>query len=401
MQEIYFDNSATTRPCSEAVEASVKALEELWGNPSSLHKRGNEAARLLLNSRNEIIKAIIGCKAAMALPRYPGFKSGGGTGTLIFTGSGTESDNLAINGTLKASKNKKRRVITTDSEHPAVLETLSAAEEEGVEVYRLSTASGVVNLQELEAAVTPDTVLITVMHVNNETGAVYDIPRIFSIARSLAPGVICHTDCVQSFQKLSIDPSSLNADMITISGHKVHGPKGIGALWISDAMVRKRLPLPVTTGGGQENGYRSGTENLPGIAGFAAAVAANGGENSYCDFLRITSALRETIIKNLPTGIRVNTPAGKYVPNILSLTLPVPKSQPMLNFLSARGIYISSGSACSSHKNTVSRTLTAFGLSHEEADRTVRVSLDASNTESEAILFCKALGEGIEKLRGK
>ena len=239
------------------------------------------------------------------------------------------------------------------------------------------------------------------MHVNNETGAVYDIPKIFEIAKKAVPGIICHTDCVQSFLKLPFTPKDLNADMITISGHKIHGPKGVGALWISDSLIRKKLPMAIIYGGGQENGFRSGTENLPGICGFAAAVKAAGTENAHIEFNKKTLLIREKIIKNLPAGVHVNTPAGKYVPNILSLTLPIPKSQPMLNYLSSNGIYISSGSACSSRKNTVSHTLTAFGLSNNEADRTVRVSLDSSNSEEEAVFFCKTLGEGIEKLGGR
>lgn len=400
MQDIYFDNSATTKPCTEAVEAAANAMTDVWGNPSSLHFCGKRAAELVNSCRNEIITSLLGSKAAARLPKRAGLVMPSGIGRLIFTSSGTESDNLAIVGTVRSCKIKAPRVITTDSEHPAVLNTLSALENEGVEVYKLSTVGGKIDIDEFKNALTPNTALVTIMAANNETGAVYEVGELFSYAKKALPNVVCHTDCVQAFQKIAFTPESLSADMITVSGHKVHAPKGIGALYVSEALIKKNRPFPIIHGGGQEWNFRSGTESVPLIAAFAAAVKRNGSDRAYAEFTEKTSRLRELIIKNLPSGVRVNAPLGRYVPHILSLTLPVRKSQPVLNYLSAEGIYISSGSACSSHKDTVSHVLTSFGLSHEEADRTVRVSLDSENTEAEAVAFCSALERAVNKLGG-
>lgn len=398
MPNIYFDNSATTMPCTEAISAMVNAMKNVYGNPSSLHKAGAEAAELLLNSRNEILKALHGEKIIPLLPRKSGFKSGKGVGKLIFTASGTEANNLAIFGTLEKCKIKNPRIITTDSEHPSVLEPIEKLKNSGAEVVKVSTRGGKIDISELKTALTPNTVLVSVMYVNNETGAIYNVPEVFKTAKKLLPDVICHTDCVQAFQKISFTPSSLFADMITVSGHKVHAPKGIGALWVKDELIAKGRPLPYLLGGGQEDGFRSGTENIPGIAAFAAAVKANGSDKAYKTFCEKTSALRALITENLPESAKINQPSEAFTPHILSLTLPTKKSQPMLNYLSAEGVYISSGSACSSHKNTVSHVLTSFGLSNDEADRTIRVSIDASNTEEEAKIFCEKLSEGIKKL---
>ena len=398
MQTVYFDNSATTAPCTEAISAMENAMKELYGNPSSLHKAGTQAAELLLASRNEILKALHGEKIAQLLPRKNGFKSGKGVGKLIFTASGTEANNLAIFGTLEKCKIKNPRIITTDSEHPSVLEPLERLKEKGADIIKLSTKNGRIDKSELISALNTNTVLVTVMHVNNETGSVYNVSDIFKTVKSIVPDAVCHTDCVQAFQKIPFTPSSLFADMISVSGHKVHAPKGIGALWVKDELIAKGRPYSIVLGGGQEDAFRSGTENIPGISAFAAAVKANGLDNAYKIFSEKTSALRTLLIENLPEKVCVNVPSNNFTPHIISLTLPTKKSQPMLNYLSAEGIYVSSGSACSSHKNTVSHVLTAFGLSTVEADRTIRVSLDKENTSDEVLRFCTVLSEGIKKL---
>ena len=395
---IYFDNSATTAPSNEAVSAMENAMRELWGNPSSLHKAGSNANDLLHISRNEILKALHGEKILPLLPRKSGFKAGKGVGKLIFTASGTEANNLALFGILDKCKIKNPRIITTDSEHPSVSEPIEKLKGFGAEVVKLSTRDGKIDFDELKAALTPNSVLVSVMYANNETGAIYNVPEIFKTVKSTVPNAVCHTDCVQAFQKVPFTPSSLFADMITISGHKVHAPKGIGALWVKDELIAKGRPHPYILGGGQEEGYRSGTENLPGIAAFAAAVKANGSDKAFKCFSEKTSRLRTLLIDNLPENVKINLPKGEFIPHILSLTLPTRKSQPMLNYLSAEDIYVSSGSACSSHKNTVSHVLTAFGLSNDEADRTIRVSLDSQNTEEEVLKFCHSLTEGINKL---
>lgn len=395
---IYLDNSATTKPCKEAIETCVLASQEIFANPSSLHSAGADAAQLLLDSRNEILCALHGSRVRMKLPRKPGMRGGEELGKLIFTASGTESNNIAISGIIASTKIKSPEIITTDSEHPSVLETVKSLEAKGVKVHYLTTVNGNIDINCLKSLLCPNTALISVMHVNNETGAVYDVASIFKTVKEISPDAVCHTDCVQAFEKVPFTAKSLGADMITVSAHKVHGLKGVGALWVSKELIAKNRPHPIIFGGGQENGYRPGTENVPGIAAFAAAVKACGGDNGAKLFSETVSPLRELLIRNLPTNVKVNTPCGNVAPHIISLTLPVPKSQPMLNYLSALGIYVSSGSACSSHKNTVSHVLTAFGLSNAEADATVRVSLDSSNTESEILQFCEALKNGIAKL---
>ena len=299
---------------------------------------------------------------------------------------------------MNSTKIRSPEIITTDSEHPAVLETVRDLEKNDTKVHYLSTKNGAIDLSELDSYLNSNTALVSIMHVNNETGAVYNIADIFAAVKKKSPDAVCHTDCVQSFQKIPFTVNSLGADMITLSAHKVHGLKGVGALWVSNKLISKNRPCPIIFGGGQENGFRPGTENIPGIAAFAAAVRANGADTGGKLFTDKVLPLRELIINNLPSGVKLNEPLGSFAAHILSLTLPVPKSQPMLNYLSSLGICVSSGSACSSHKNTVSHVLTAFGLSNAEADSTIRVSLDASNTENDILTFCNALKDGINKL---
>ncbi len=401
MKYIYFDNSATTKPSSEAVSAMTDAMTELFGNPSSLHTLGTKAAELLLASRNELLCALWGTSIKAKLPRRPGMIGGEEYGQLFFTSSGTESNNLAILGAVKASKIKNPEIIVSDSEHPAVLNTVASLEKSGVIVHLLKTVGGVIDVSELKSVLSSNTALVSVMYVNNETGAVYDIKEIFATVKAFSKDIICHTDCVQAFQKLPFTPKTLGADMITVSAHKVHGPKGVGALWVSADIIKKRRILPIIFGGGQEMGIRSGTENMPGIAAFAAAVKANGSDKAADGFIKSVAPLRELLLQNLPSCCTVNAPLGVTAPHIISIATHLPKSQPILNYLSALGFYVSSGSACSSHKNTVSPTLSAFGLSNATADGTIRVSLDSSNTSEEILAFCEVLGAGIQKLSKK
>lgn len=398
---IYLDNSATTRPCDEAVDAMENAMTECYGNPSSLHALGTKAAELMLEARNEILCSLWGASIKQKLPRKPGMNGGEEYGRLIFTASGTESDNLAIIGAINASKIKAPEIIVTDSEHPAVLNAVDALALRGVKVHKLKTVYGKIDINELNSYLNANTALVSVMYVNNETGAIYDVPEIFKTVKAFSKDILCHTDCVQAYQKAPFTPKSLGADMITVSAHKVHGPKGVGALWLSADTVRKNKVLPTVYGGGQEGGLRSGTENLPGIAAFAAAVKANGSDNGAPRFIKAVTPLRQYLLANLPSGVTVNIPSGNYTPHIISLSTPLPKSQPLLNYLSALGIYVSSGSACSSHKNSVSHVLTAFGLSTSIADGTIRVSLDSTNTEADILAFCASLDSAIRKLGKK
>lgn len=404
MSVIYLDNSATTKPSEEAIAAALSVLREEYGNPSSVHHLGKTAADILNTSRNSLFCALLGDDIAPMLPKssalcpiaVPSY------GRLIFTGSGTEADNLAIFGvTQRYFKNAgSYKLITTDSEHPAVKEPFERLKRLGFETVYIRTKNGILDMEQLERELTPNTLLLSLMLANNETGAIYDVRTAFSLAHSISKDIVCHTDAIQAFQKTPFTASSIGADMISVSAHKVHAPKGVGALWISGELARRERIVPYVIGGGQEHSLRSGTENLPGIAAFAAAVEANGGASAGKSFTETCLHLRSVLRNALPDTVKENIPRGTSLPHIASLTLPIPRSQPMLNYLSSRGIYISAGSACSSRKPSVSTALLAFGLSKEAAAATVRVSLDASNTEAELAEFCKVLREGLDTLYG-
>ncbi len=382
-KRIYLDHSATTVPSTGVAQSMLDALTVQWGNPSSVHCCGLEAQKLLRNARLSVLNAL-GIKNPTE-------------DMLIFTGSGTEADNLAVTGTVTAKHRAfTPRIIITDSEHPAVSEPVLRLEQNGCEVVRLSTKCGKLNLEELRAALTENTVLVSIMAVNNETGAVYDIGAAFGLAKQCVPDCITHTDAVQAFCKIPVQPEKIKADLVTMSGHKINGPKGIGALYVNPALLRKKQLVPILSGGGQEHGFRSGTENMPGIAGFAEAVREKtaAGRAPYDRLLE----LRTHLLSILPPEVHINTPADAYFPGIVSLTLPNIKSEVMLRYLSAENICVSSGSACSSHHKTASRTLLAFGLTEREADCTIRVSMGAENTEEELVRFAAVLADGISHL---
>lgn len=382
MKEIYLDNSATTPLCDEAKQKMLSAMDS-YGNPSSLHKAGFEASRVLADARARILTGL--------------FARGARAENLVFTSSGTEADNLAIFGTAFAKSRRANRIITTDSEHSAIENSMKRLEEQGFEVIRLSTVGGVIDLDEFKSVMNEKTLLVSVMTVNNETGAVYPIKEIFTCAKEINPDVVTHTDAVQGFMKMKISPTELRADLVSISAHKIHGPKGAGALYISPEVIRKKQIVPIAQGGGQESGFRSGTENMIGIAGFAAAVE-RGMKTLPADIARMAS-LRERLINGISSlDIRPNIPKGSCAPHILNITLPNIKSETMLHHLSANGIYVSSGSACSSHSGKVSRALRGFGISEAEADCSLRISLSAYNTDEDIDATLAALSEGLSKL---
>ena len=376
----YFDNAATTALCKEALVAFEQAAR-IYANPSSVHSAGLEAEKLVASSRKKLLSVI----------------GGTGKGTLVFTGCGTESNALALFGTSYAKKaNINKNVIISDSEHPSVYNGAQELKNRGFEVRTLKTHGGAADPAELSALVDENTYLISVMTVNNETGAVYDIKELCRAAKEKNPRVIFHTDATQAFMKTDTNVSVSGVDMMTVSAHKIGGPKGVGALYISNKVISSRSVSPLLFGGGQEDGLRSGTENTAGIAAFAAA-AEYGKENYDADVSKITE-LSEFIKSELEaSGVRVNRPF-RSVPHIISATLPDIKSEVMLRFLSANGVYISSGSACSSHHPGISRSLQAFGLPAKEADCTVRISLWRQNTEEEARLLIKNIREGIQNL---
>lgn len=374
--ELYFDNSATTKPSEAVIEAMSRGMREFWGNPSSLHTKGYEAEKEINKAREAILGALnIRNRKA----------------ELIFTASGTEADNLALFGTMHAkAKNKGKKLITTKSEHPAVLNCSKRLESEGYEVVYLRAPGGEIDTEQYINALDKNTVMVSIMAVNNETGACYDTKKLFAMAKSLSPDIVTHTDAVQAFMKVKLSPELLKADLVTLSAHKVHGPKGIGALYIAPDIIKTKSITPYIVGGGQEKGFRSGTENLPAILGFAEAVK----EGIYSESI---AEIREYIINNINSQIRVNIPKTP-APHIINITLPCIKSETMLHFLSSKGIYVSSGSACSSNSSHANYVLPDFGLSEKEADHSIRISLSASHTKEDAEILLDALNEGLKTL---
>lgn len=379
---IYLDNSATTALCPEA-KSAMSAAMECYANPSSLHKPGSEAAALLAAARRTVGEALG--------ERY--LKDG----QLIFTASGTEATATALLGCARAkARRTAMTILTTDSEHPSVSGNLAMLEREGFHIVRVPTKGGALDMDVVRAHCNRDLFMVTMMLVNNETGAIYPVAEVFAAAKAGNPDCICHCDAVQGFMKLPFTVKSLGVDLITVSAHKIHGPKGVGALYISPRLLSARAIVPVYAGGGQEFGLRSGTENVIGIAGFAAAIEAamphRAAAAAQC------AALSQQLIDALADSeITCNLPQRRAA-HIVNITLPDIKSETMLHFLSERGIAVSAGSACSSHGKGSSQTLLAFGLDAHRADCSLRVSLCAANTKEEIDALLCALREGTEKL---
>ena len=318
MREIYLDNSATTSLCDDAIEAMNYAMG-IYGNPSSLHSMGHKAQKLVDEARESIGNAL---GVRMMKP-----------GELIFTSCGTEANNLALFGTAYAkSRRVANKIITTDSEHPSVEKALEALEADNFEVVRIQTRGGVLNFEQLERALDDRVFLVTMMMVNNETGAAYDLARVFHAVKQRCPSAITHCDAVQGFLKLRFSPVALGADLVSISSHKIHGPKGIGALYVSRDILKQKKLVARLLGGGQEFGFRSGTENVIGIAGFGAAVRAIG--RSLNEKIEKLVALREyTLLKLSAIDVNLNIPIGVCAPHIINFTLPHIKSETMVHFL--------------------------------------------------------------------
>lgn len=381
LREIYFDNSATTQLCSEAKTAMADVIDNVYGNPSSLHSVGLAAEKVITDARNEVLSSL-------------GVRGDGRQ--LVFCGSGSEANNLALIGTYTSKKRKSgARIIISEGEHSSIEAAASHLASLGADVVRLSTKNGNISFDELQRVITPDTVLISVMLVNNETGALYPVSDIFRTAKMLCPDIVCHCDAVQAFSKVKFTPKSLGADLVTVSAHKIHGPKGIAALYVSPDILKRKLLCPIIHGGQQENGLRAGTENVIGIAGFGAASKA--AFSRSCDNSVAKHILSRLSNDDSLSEITVNRPENA-VWHIINITLPSIKSETMLHFLSGKGIYVSSGSACSSHSKNVSRALSAYGLTDKQADCSLRISISEYNTVEEADVLCDALAEGLKSL---
>ncbi len=379
---VYFDNAATTPLATEAVNAITENMG-IYGNPSSLHSVG-QGAEVLLESCRDKLKRTLKVKN-----RHDG---------LIFCGSGSEANNLAVIG----CANSKgffagKKIITTATEHPSVENCVSELEKRGFKVERIPCTGGVLDMDAFERALDPQVFLVTVMWVNNETGAIYDIGAVKALMKQKCPNAYLHTDATQAYSKIKVEASM--ADMITFSGHKIGAPKGIGALYISERVIKERSVSPVIFGGGQENGFRSGTENVLFASAFAACgekytgnVIGNG--EIYRGLYEKAAVL---LSEEIPDVV-INSPKGAFSPHIMSITLPDIKSEVMLHYLSSKGIYVSSGSACSSHHKKASRTMLDFGLTERQADCTLRIGFSTENTVEQVVYFVESLAEGINKL---
>lgn len=378
--EVYLDNSATTACFEEAAQLMHKILCEDYGNPSSLHHKGVEA-EAYLRYANETFSKLLKVNEK----------------EIFFTSGGTESDNIALIGAAMANHRTGRHLITTKIEHPAVLQPMAYLENQGFEVTYLSVDSqGRISLEELEQAVRPDTILVSIMHTNNEIGTLQPIEQAGALIKEKNPKTLFHVDAVQGFGKMRIYPGKMHIDMLSASGHKVHGPKGIGLLYMKEGAKVS----PVTYGGGQQRGMRSGTENLPGIAGFAKAV-----EMVYQDMENDVDrmyALREELTERVKSlgDVTINgCPGREGAAHIVSASFRGVRSEVLLHALEERGIYVSAGSACAAHKPQPSATLRAVGVEKELLGSTIRFSLSGFTTREEIAYTCQNLEEIVPKLR--
>jgi len=374
---IYLDNAATTKPCGEAVSAAVDAMTENYGNPSSLHRAGLDA-QLAVDRARKAIAASIGADSS----------------EIYFTSGATESNNLALRGISAAYGRKRRKIVISSVEHASVDETASALEKNGFEIVRISPRDdGRFYADDFISACDENTCLVSMMLVNNETGYIMPVRETFMAVKRSFPEIITHCDCVQGYMKLPIKAASLGADLISLSAHKIHGVKGVGAIYIKKGV----RVIPIVTGGKQEKGIRSGTESVPLIAAFGAAV----------DKFRPTIAERYERVSQLKAhllekiggieNVAVNSPSDGS-PYVINISAVGKRSEIMLHFLESKGIYVSSGSACS--KGQQSGVLGEFGISGKRADGAVRISITAQTTEEELDEFAETLAEGMTKIRG-
>ena len=369
---IYLDNSATTKPCKEAVEAMTLAMTEGWGNPSALYGFGIDTAHTLRDARH---------KVAAALGAEPD--------RIFFTSGGTEADNWAIFSTAKRFGKKNKHIITTAIEHHAVLHCMKELETQGFEVtYLQPDETGTVTLAALREALRPDTILVSIMMVNNEVGSVMPIAQMAKLTKRVCPNAIFHTDAVQSFMKIPFSAKTLGADLITISSHKIHGPKGCGALYISPKL--KSFPA-LLHGGGQEGNFRSGTEGTPAIFSFAAACEV-GAAGLKADIAHEKALLNDLVDKiSALDGIVIN--GCHEAPHVLSLSIPGVPTQNTINILQDHGICVSAGSACA--KGHRSHVLEAMNVKPEVMDGSFRVSLCRDTTAEELEKLVQAIRDEI------
>lgn len=378
--EVYLDNSATTKCFKDVAELMTKIMCEDYGNPSSMHIKGMQAENYVRSAKDIISRNLKVSEKE-----------------ILFTSGGTESDNIALIGSAMANYRAGRHLITTKIEHPAILQTMKYLEEQGFEVTYLPVdKNGQIRLEDLEEAIKEDTILVSIMHTNNEIGALQPIEAAGSLIKKINPNIIFHVDAVQGFGKFRIYPKRMNIDLISVSGHKIHGPKGVGFLYINEKIKIK----PILFGGGQQRGMRSGTENVPGVAGLAKAV-----EMIYADVdenVEQLYKLKEHFIAGVTRipDIKINGLTGRdSAPHIVSVSIRGIRSEVMLHALEEKGIYVSAGSACASNKPQTSDTLKAIGVEKELLDSTIRFSFSEFTTLEEIDYTLKAMQEIVPMLR--
>ncbi len=386
----YLDSSATTEPSEVSKAAAIEALG-VYGNPSSTHTMGVEARRFLEGCREKVANAL-GAKKSVG-------------GAVVFTASGTEANCLALLGYNAAKRRvgdgKKPLILISDGEHPSIDKPALRLEEAGWRLVRIPTVGGELDIRAIRQAMAePHTACIAAfMLVNNETGALYDVKRAAAAVHTADPGAHVHCDAVQAFMKTKVNVSALGVDSLAVSAHKIHAPRGAGALWISAATLKRRDIAEVTPGGGQEGGLRSGTENLVCIAAFAAAC--EDGSLHFAERVERIRQLRDhleaALLRLAPLGVSVKRPVSA-VPEIVNITLPRIKSETMLNYLSGEGICASAGSACSARSQKLSSALAAFGCSRDEIDASLRISLSHTNTEADIDAHEAVLTRGVQTL---
>lgn len=376
--EIYLDNSATTKPYQEVVDKMVLALTTQYGNPSSIYKKGIEVEREIKEIRRNIARSL-GAKET----------------EIYFTSGGTECNNTIIRSVANLNKKTKNHIISTVIEHPSVLNTLKDLEADGFEVTYLPVGKdGKISLENLKNAIKKETILVSVMHVNNEIGTIQPIEEIGKYLKSLDEKVYFHVDGVQSYAKIKFRPSRYNIDFMSVSGHKLHGPKGIGFMYVKE---NNRIK-PLLTGGGQEIGIRSGTENVPGIYGIGEAVRIlNQDLEGTIDKVRgLRDLLKEEILANID-NVKINSPEDG-VCHVLNVSFRGVRGEVLLHYLEQKEIYVSTGSACSSKKKG-SHVLNAIGLTPDEIEGAIRFSLSDLNTKEEIIKTVEVLKESVSDLR--
>ena len=379
--EAYLDNSATTRAFDEVAAVVAKTMTEEYGNASSVHHYGLVAAERVNDSR-EILAGTLKVDPS----------------EILFTSGGTESDNLALIGVARANKWRGKHIITTMIEHPAISETTTYLEKEGFEITYLPVDDrGIISLDDLKNAIRPDTILVSVMFVNNEIGALEPIEEAGRIIKAVNKDTYFHVDAVQAYGKVLIRPRKMNIDLLSVSGHKIHGPKGTGFLYIK----KGTKITPICYGGGQQKGMRSGTENVPGIVGLALAA-----KMCYQDFdshIEKLYELKEYMISSLQnrlSDIKINGPECREgAPHIVSLSIKGLAAETVLNMLSSKGIYVSAGSACTSNNPHVSDTLKAIGLDRNLLESTIRISMSVLTTREEIDYFLDTLCSEVENMR--